>query len=276
MENAEKRKYHVNEDPKGLVPKLRNFCLDMDGTVYLDNVWIDGALEFLEKLRETGRRYCFMTNNSSKSAEVYAEKLHSMGLDIDPKTQLITSGEATIDWLTRRYAGKKVFLFGNQCLKDDFEKGGVQLVEDAPDIVVTAFATEFSYPDLVRLCDLVRSGVPYIATHPDLVCPTRAGCVPDIGALTAYVEAAAGRRPDEIIGKPSRAIIDYTLRILGARAEETCVVGDRLYTDIRSGVDNGLAGIFVLSGEAQLADLPSSEVVPDLIFDSVKEIIPFL
>ena len=116
----------------------------------------------------------------------------------------------------------------------------------------------------------------YVATHPDYNCPTRTGFIPDIGSLSAYVEASTGRRPDKVVGKPEAEIIDYALRTMGASKEETCVVGDRLYTDVKSGVNNGLYGIFVLSGEAQLEDLADSDVKPHLIFDSVKEIIPYL
>ena len=202
--------YRVNCDPGGIIPRIRNFCLDMDGTVYLDNLWIDGAKDFLAKLTATGRKYCFMTNNSSKSASIYVEKLLNMGLVIDPEKQLITSGHATVDYLKRKYP------------------------------------------------------------------PTKTGFIPDIGSLSAYVEASTGRRPDKVVGKPEAEIIEYAMRTMGAKPEESCVVGDRLYTDVKSGVNNGLYGIFVLSGEAQLEDLPDSDVKPHLIFDSVKEIIPYL
>lgn len=269
-------KYHVNLDEKGLISRIRCFALDMDGTVYLDETWIDGAREFLDRIEQTGRSYCFMTNNSSKNAEVYVEKLHRMGLDIDPKKQLITSGHATIDYLKKQYQGKRVYLFGNRVLMDEFEAGGILLEEEHPDVVVTAFDTSFDYAKLCRLCDFVRAGIPYIGTHPDFNCPTKTGFIPDIGSLHAYVNASTGRMPDKIVGKPNREIIDYTLKVLNADPQETAVVGDRLYTDVKSGVNNGLCGIFVLSGEAQLKDLASSEVKPHLIFDSVREIIELL
>lgn len=268
--------YQVNQDQEGLLSKIRNFALDMDGTIYLDETWIDGAREFLDRIEQTGRKYCFMTNNSSKNAKVYVDKLHRMGLDIDPKTQLITSGHASIDYLKRNYPGKKVYLFGNRVLMDEFEENGIQLVEDHPDILVSAFDTSFDYNKLCKFCDFVREGLPYIGTHPDFNCPTKTGFVPDIGSLHAYVHASTGRMPDKIIGKPNKEIIDYTLNILGGSPENTAVVGDRLYTDVKSGVSNGLYGIFVLSGEAQLKDLADSDVRPHLIFDSVKEITPLL
>ena len=237
--------YRVNCDPGGIIPRIRNVCLDMDGTVYLDNLWIDGAKDFLAALTSTGRKYCFMTNNSSKSASIYVEKLLNMGLVIDPEKQLITSGHATVDYLKRKYPGKRVYLFGNPMVKMEFEERGVLIDEEHPDMVVTSF-------------------------------PTKTGFIPDIGSLSAYVEASTGRRPDKVVGKPEAEIIDYAMRTMGAKPEESCVVGDRLYTDVKSGVNNGLYGIFVLSGEAQLKDLPDSDVRPHLIFDSVKEIIPYL
>lgn len=269
-------RYPVNRDPCGILPQIRCFALDLDGTVYLEERWIPGAREFLARLAETGRRYCFMTNNSSKSAAAYLEKLDRMGLRIDPARQLVTSGQATAAWLREHFPGRRVWLFGNPVLLQEFEELGVRLEEESPDLVVTAFDTGFDYPKLCRLCGLVRQGLPWIATHPDYNCPTPTGVVPDIGALHAYVQASTGRMPDEIIGKPNRPIVGHTLRLLNGRPQETAVVGDRLYTDIRAGAANGLRSIFVLSGEASLADLPGSPARPDLIFDSVREIIPLL
>ena len=169
-----------------------------------------------------------------------------------------------------------VYLFGNQVLLDEFEQSGIQLEEDHPDVVVSAFDTSFDYPKLRKFCDFIRDGLPYIGTHPDYNCPTKTGFMPDIGSLHAYVQASTGRMPDKIVGKPNKEIIDYTLNVLGGEPGNTAVVGDRLYTDVKSGVFNGLYGIFVLSGEAQLVDLPTSDVQPHLIFDSVKDIIPLL
>lgn len=269
-------KYAVNQDPANILAHVENFVLDMDGTVYLDETWIPGAVDFLHQIEASGRRYCFITNNSSKNPQTYVDKLHRMGLDIDPAKQLVTSGDATIDYLKRNYPGKKIYLFGNDGLKANFEESGLQLDEDNPDLVVTAFDTSFDYQDLIKLCDFVRAGLPYVATHPDFNCPTKTGFIPDIGSLQAYVKASTNREPDKIIGKPNREIMDYALNVLGATAQNTTVVGDRLYTDIKSGSANGLHSILVLSGEAQLADIPSSDAKPDLVFDSVKEVIPFL
>ncbi len=267
--------YIVNQDPDGRLKYIKHFALDMDGTVYLDDTWIDGALAFLQKLTETGRTYCFMTNNSSKDAATYLTKLRGMGLEVQPE-QLVTSGHATIAYLKKHYAGKRVYLLGNPALLREFSAAGILLTETAPEVVVSAFDTGFDYPKLCQFCDFVRAGLPYLATHPDYNCPTKTGFVPDIGAIHAYVHASTGRMPDVIVGKPNAEIIHYTLAQMNAHPYDTAVVGDHLYTDVKAGVSNGLCGIFVLSGEAQLCDLPTSDVQPHLIFTSVKEMIPFL
>lgn len=269
------KNYMVNQDPEGRLKHIKHFALDMDGTIYLDETWVDGACDFLAKITETGRSYCFMTNNSSKSAVSYLQKLQRMGLEVSP-TQLVTSGHATIAYLNEHHAGQRVYLFGNDVLAEEFSDAGIPLTDTDPEVVVTAFDTGFDYQKLCKLCDFIRAGLPYIGTHPDYNCPTKTGFVPDIGALHAYVQASTGRTPDKIIGKPHKEIIHYTLAQMGAAPYETAVVGDRLYTDVKAGVTNGLCGIFVLSGEAQLCDLPASDVHPHLIFTSVKEMIPYL
>ncbi|WP_306569064.1 HAD-IIA family hydrolase [Faecalispora jeddahensis] len=267
--------YLINQDSENRLSRIRCFALDMDGTVYLGSRWIDGAREFLHRIEETGRRFCFLTNNSSKNARCYFEKLADMGLPIQPQ-QLVTSGHATVAYLKKHHPGKKVFLLGNPQLCEEFISLGIPLEEDHPDLVVTAFDTSLTYAKMCRVCDLVRAGLPYLSTHPDLNCPTETGFVPDSGAIHAFIHASAGRWPDEIIGKPNRAIIDFTLEQTGSLPEETAMVGDRLYTDIAAGVNNGLTGILVLSGEAALKDIDGSDVHPDLIFNSVKEMIPLL
>ena len=144
------------------------------------------------------------------------------------------------------------------------------------EVVVTSFDTELDYHKLCVTCDYVREGLPFVATHPDFNCPTATGFIPDIGSFHALIEASTGRRPDIVVGKPNGEMINYMLNLTGSERERSAVVGDRLYTDVASGVNNGLRGIMVLSGEATLDDLDASPVKPDLIFSSVKEMIPLL
>jgi Predicted sugar phosphatases of the HAD superfamily len=267
--------YEINSDKKEIIINTECFLLDMDGTLNLDEHWISGAPEFLLAVRASGRRLCFLTNNSSKSGEAYLAKLHRMGFDADPATELVTSGEATINYLNTHHAGKRVFLLGNDLLKGEFSSSGIVLDNDSPDIVVTAFDTTLDYEKMCAVCDFVRAGLPFIATHPDKNCPTKTGFIPDIGAINAFIEASAGRVPDIIVGKPNDIIIDYALRKAGCPREKAAIVGDRLYTDIAS-AKNGLSSILVLSGETSLGDLENSDIVPSLIFGSVADITPLL
>ena len=265
----------VNQDKEHIIKNIRCFALDMDGTIYLGEKWIAGAVDFLKKIEDSGRQYVFLTNNSSKNAAVYVEKLHRMGLDVGEE-KIITSGQAAIDYLQKHFSGKKVFLLGNPLLQEEFEQAGICLSDTAPDVVVTAFDTSLTYEKMCRVCDFVREGLPYLATHPDYNCPTETGFIPDAGAIHAFIHASAFRYPDRAIGKPNGDIIDYLVSRCGVERERTAMVGDRLYTDIAAGKNNGLKSILVLSGEAALADVALSDVKPHLIFESVRDMIPLL
>lgn len=265
----------INTDQKGILKNITCFALDMDGTIYLGEKWIDGARDFLNAVEEAGKKYVFLTNNSSKNPRAYVEKLGRMGLEIEEK-QIVTSGQATIAYLKKNFPGKRVYLLGNELLKEEFWEEGIILDESAPEVVTVGFDTSLTYEKMCRVCDLVREGLPYISTHPDYNCPTETGFIPDAGAIHAFIHASAFRYPDHIIGKPNGDIMDYLAEREGVSKEETAMVGDRIYTDVAAGVNNGYKGILVLSGEANIEDAEASEIIPHLIFSSVKEMIPFI
>lgn len=150
------------------------------------------------------------------------------------------------------------------------------LEDEHPDVVVVGFDTTLDYAKMCKVCDFVRAGLPYLSTHPDYNCPTETGFIPDAGAIHAFIHASAFRYPDRIIGKPNGDIIDYLIDRIKLPKEEVIMIGDRLYTDVAAGRNNGLYSMLVLSGEATMEDAAQSEVEPHLIFDSVKEIIPYL
>lgn len=265
----------INTDTNQILNRITCFALDMDGTVYLGEKWIDGARDFLKAVEQRGKKYVFLTNNSSKNPQAYVEKLERMGLPID-LSKIVTSGQATIAYLKKNFPGKRVFLLGNELLAEEFREEGIDLDEDSPEVVVVGFDTTLTYAKMCRVCDLVREGLPYISTHPDYNCPTETGFIPDAGAIHAFIHASAFRYPDHIVGKPNGDIMDYLAYRAGVSKEQTAMVGDRLYTDVAAGVNNGYTGILVLSGEAGMEDVRTSKVIPDLIFDSVKEMIPYL
>ena len=254
---------------------VRCFLLDMDGTFYLGDKLIEGSLEFLAALEHTGRTARFLTNNSSKSAQVYAKKLERMGVD-EKYRDVMTSGHAAAHYCLEKFPGGKCYLLGNPMLAEELTGMGLELVEEDPDYVLVAFDTTLDYAKMCKVCDFIREGKPYIATHPDFNCPTETGFVPDMGAIMAFIEASTGRKADIILGKPYKGIVEEALRRTGFKLEEMAMVGDRLYTDVATGVNHGMTGILVLSGEATMEDVAVSDVKPDLIFGRLSDMIPYL
>ena len=254
---------------------VRCFLLDMDGTFYLGGNLIEGSLEFIDKVLASGRDFMFLTNNSSHNAQFYVQKLARMGLNID-RSRVMTSGEATCEKLNELYPGKRVFLLGNEFLAEEFREAGITVDNEHPEIVVIGFDTTLDYRKMQDVCDFVRAGLPYIATHPDFNCPTETGFMPDIGAIMAFIEASTGRRPDLIIGKPNTGIVEAVLRRTGLRVDELAMVGDRLYTDIETGLRSGMLSILVMSGETTEDMLAASTTRPDLKFGRLSDMIPLL
>ena len=246
------------------------FILDMDGTFYLGNSILDGSLEFINKLKASGRNFLFFTNNSSKSSEYYINKLKNMGLDID-HNHIATSGDVTISYIKKNYPNKKIFLLGTEVLTEDFVSQGIEIDEDNPDIVVVGFDTTLTYEKISKACNFISKGKTFLATHPDLNCPMEEGFLPDCGSICALITASTGVKP-KYFGKPYSETLAFICQKTGCRLEEIVFVGDRLYTDIALGFNNGVTSILVLSGETKENDLKTSEIIPDFIYTSIKHI----
>lgn len=253
---------HITDKLSG----INVFALDMDGTIYLGQELFPFTKNFLDGLTKAGKRYVFLTNNSSKNADDYLVKLHRMGLEVE-KSQIYTSGDATIEYLIGLKPNARIFLMGTKNLCDDFERAGFVLTDDRPDFVVLGFDTDFTYEKFDKGARFLRQGIPFIASHPDYNCPLpNNDMIPDCGALSAAFTAATGVEP-KVIGKPNREMLDGVLKRMGATKNELGVMGDRLMTDIRMGNDFGIFSILVLTGEAKRDDLVNSVSIPDLIIE---------
>lgn len=250
------------DDP---LANVRCFLLDMDGTFYLGEQLLEGALEFIEVLHQQGREYLFLTNNSSKNSQQYVEKITRLGLAASPE-DIMTSGEATAMHIQNQTSGARVYVVGTSALEREFKERGFILTKKTPDYAVLGFDTTLTYAKMWTLCDLVREGIPYIATHPDYNCPTETGYMPDIGAMIAFVKASTGREPDLIVGKPNRLFIEKAAERMGIPVSAMCMVGDRLYTDIALGVGAGIPTVLVLSGETKMNEVAQSPYQPTYIF----------
>ena len=246
------------------------FLLDMDGTIYLDQTLFPGTAPFLNAVRASGGRYLFLTNNSSKSVDAYIDKLSGMGVPA-VREDFLTSVDALIADLNKRPAFRKCYAFGTQTFRRQLEEAGISVtdhLEDGVDCLIAAFDTELTFQKLEDACILLNRGVEFIATNPDWVCPTWYGSVPDCGSVCEMLFRATGRRP-RVIGKPQPAMALLALERTGFDPGQAVMVGDRLYTDVASGVNAGIDTAFVLSGEGTLADLDSSEVKPTWVFDDI-------
>lgn len=254
---------------------VRCFLLDMDGTIYLGEQLLEGAREFIDLLHRQGRDYLFLTNNSSKDSQQYAEKLTRLGLPI-PHDKIMTSGGATAMYMQHESPGARVYVMGTAALEKEFLARGFVLTDDSPDAAVLGFDTTLTYAKLWKLCDLVRAGVPYIATHPDYNCPTETGYMPDIGAMIAFVKASTGREPDLIVGKPNSLFVEQAADRTGIPVSAMCMIGDRLYTDIALGSTAEIPTILVLSGETREDEVPGSPYQPTYIFQNIQAVADYL
>ena len=251
----------------------RLFLLDMDGTIYLDDRLFDGVTAFLERIREKGGRYLFLTNNSSRGVEDYIKKLAGMGIGAG-REDFLTSVDAAIDHLQRLYPGRRCYVQGTRSFYDQLAAAGIDVTcdrEGGADILLSGFDRELTFQKLEDACILLGRGVTWLATNPDWVCPTWYGSVPDCGSVCEMLTRATGRRP-EFLGKPKPAMAELALRRTGYPAEAAAVIGDRIYTDIACAVNAGVDSIFVLSGEGTREDIETYGIRPTWVYDDINAV----
>lgn len=243
---------------------VRLFLFDLDGTLYLGNQLFPFTQELLAAIRAAGKRYLFMTNNSSKSVADYVKKLGRLGIAVC-EDDFITSAQATAHYLREHYPTERFYVGGTRSLLHEFADAGLSVTdrrEDGVSAVVVGFDTELTFAKLEDLSFLLRRDIPYIATHPDLVCPTEYGLVPDCGAVCEMLFYATGRRP-LVIGKPEPLMPRLAMERLGVSPAETMVVGDRLHTDIACGLRAEAHTLLVFSGESTPKTLAASPLQPE-------------
>jgi len=264
-------------DKKQILATKKLFLFDMDGTLYLGDRLFDFTKPLLREIRRTGGKYLFMTNNSSKSVADYIKKLEKLGIS-STQEDFITSSQATAYYLHKHHQGQRLYVCGTESLKEELRNEGFQVTDkvEKTDCIVMGFDTELTFQKLHDVSYLLLTReLPYIATNPDLVCPTEFGSVPDCGSVCGMIFNATGKRP-VVIGKPSPLMPQLAMDRLGYSKEQTCVVGDRIYTDVKSGLNAGITGILVMSGETTQEILAQSEDKPHLVLESAKEILEVL
>lgn len=249
------------------------WLLDMDGTIYEENSLFDGTIDFFSRIVQSGGKYAFITNNSSKSIKDYINKVNSLGITAD-KSNFFTASHATVLYLKEHYPGLKVYCQGTKSLISELKESGINVTENIEEdvaVVLVGFDTELTSDKLKKTCYLLGKSLPFVATNCDLRCPVDFGYIPDCGSICQMLTNATNKKP-VFIGKPEPTMIELAMKKFGFSNNETVVVGDRLYTDIASGNNAGVTSVCVLTGEATLNDIHDSPIKPSFTFESVKDI----
>jgi HAD superfamily hydrolase (TIGR01450 family) len=256
--------------------KIRHVALDLDGTLYTDDTPYACTAPFLSAMEALGIGCTFLTNNCSRSTHDYVTRLRKMGIAAN-ETNMYTSADATIEYLRCEMPElRRLFIFGTPSLVDQFRASGYEVcgedLSDEPDAVVLAFDKTMTYARLCRTAYWIAQGKPYVATHPDRVCPTNEPTVlVDCGAFQAALKLATGREPSAVLGKPNPRMLQGIMKRHQLGPENLAMVGDRLYTDMAMARNSGALAVLVLTGEATAEEAAAMETPPDLILGDIGE-----
>lgn len=247
--------------------------VDVDGTIVRGDTLIPGAAEGLQKLEEAGCSLLLFSNNPTRGAPYYRDKLSRHGIDVD-SDRVLTSASVTAAFLAEEHATDRIYLVGEARLRAILEDAALPLSSDpgTADLVLGSIDRQFSYDVLSSALDALARGVPFYGTDPDVTIPSEAGREPGSGAVLAALSAVADREPDAILGKPSKIAAEAALSRLETRPSETLVIGDRLDTDIALGQSAGMRTALVRTGITDDDALATSTIEPDVVLDSLADV----
>jgi len=253
---------------------IRLFLLDLDGTTTIEDELLPGTKELIRTLIRQKKDYVFLTNNCSKRAADYVAKLKGLGIAATIEN-VFTAGQATAQYINSTMKGARIFLLGTRALRREMAEAGIRIL-DSPDreydYVVVSFDKELTYRRLEIACQLIDRGVPFLATHPDLVCPLKnKRFIPDCGSICQMIENATGRKP-KYFGKPDKVMVKLIARQKQVPLRAIAMAGDRLYTDIALGKNAGIFTMCVLTGESSRKDIRRSPLKPDAVLHSIAEL----
>lgn len=253
---------------------------DMDGVIYRGKEAVDGVKEVIEFLKSNKIPFVFLTNNSTRNARMYREKLREMGIEVEEE-RIITSGYATAQYLKRHFEKGNVFVIGGDGLREEIKsiEWPIITLEEVREkwkeieYVVVGLDPKLTYEKLKYGCLAIRNGAKFIGTNPDTTYPSEEGILPGAGSIIAALKVSTEKEP-LIIGKPNEPVFEVVKEKLNA--DEIWVVGDRLDTDIAFAKKIGAKAIMVLTGVNTLEDIEKSEVKPDIVLPSIKELLEYM
>lgn len=262
---------------------IRLFLFDMDGTIYLGYDLFPFTKELLETIRAQGKKYLFMTNNSSMNVSAYVKKMEKLGIAAT-EDDFLTSAQVTAMYLSKNLAGKKLYVSGTRSFVEELKSSAAVITEEYSDDiegVVMGYDTELTFEKLWNISKiLTEKDVPYVAANPDLVCPTEFGYVPDCGSVAEMIYNATGKRP-HFIGKPRPEMPLFAVDRVSktdptVSLDTTLVIGDRLYTDIACGLNAGAHTMLVFSGETTREQAEISPYQPEFKMADCGELLKIL
>jgi NagD protein len=253
----------------------KGYIFDLDGTIYLGDALLPTVAETITRLRGMGRRTVFLSNNPTQTRYDYAAKLSRLGLRT-PAGDVINSSLVMADFMRRRLPGARLFVVGEEPLQRELRAAGFELTDDAAqiDAVIASFDRTFVYRKLQIAFDAIRAGARFFATNADRYCPTPDGGQPDAAAIIAAIEACTTTRVEEVVGKPSRHMVDAILRLLNLPASRCIMTGDRLEIDVRMGLRAGMDTALALTGATDEAALTASAVQPTYVLSKLSDLLP--
>lgn len=239
------------------------YIFDLDGTVYLGDALLPEAGRAITTLRQRGRRTVFLSNNPTHTRQEYARKLTRLGLPT-PAEDIINSSVVMVDFLRRTLPGGRLFVVGEQPLKNELSAAGFELTEDARRVqaVIASFDRTFEYRKLQIAFDAIRAGARFFATNADRYCPVPGGGEPDAAAVIAAIEACTNTRLEAMVGKPSRYMAEAILGLLRLPPQDCLITGDRLETDVLMGLEAGMHAALTLTGATSREQAAASPIQP--------------
>ncbi len=251
--------------------EIQSWLMDMDGVLVHEEQAIPGADRFLGRLRELGRPFLVLTNNSIYTRRDLAARLRNSGLDV-PEEAIWTSALATARFLEDQRPGGSAFVIGEAGLTTALHEAGYTLTDHDPDYVVLGETRTYSFERITRAIRLIERGARFIATNPDATGPSVEGPLPATGSVAALISRATGREP-YFVGKPNPLMMRSALNAIDAHSETAAMIGDRMDTDVVCGMEAGMETILVLTGVTSHADAESHPYRAARIVDSVADLI---
>ena len=247
------------------------FIIDMDGVIYHGNRLLPGVTEFLKWLEESDKKYLFLTNSSERTPKELQEKLHRLGITVG-EDHFYTSALATAGFLASQKPDGSAYIIGDAGLIHALYSVGYTINNVNPDYVVVGDTHGFNFEMVEKAVNLVLRGARLIGTNPDVSGPIEDGITPSTKALIAPIEIASGRKA-YFIGKPNPLMMRIALKKLGVKRDEAIVIGDRMDTDIRCGLESELDTLLVLSGITSQSDIDNFPYRPQYVLNGVIDLV---